>query len=179
VRDFGFDPQRALESIKQAVAEAPAQLAEGFTRVVRDAPEGRIEQLMRSPARKPILDGIFWQMPKLLDRERARGVRASVRWCITGRTDGAVDTYQLEIDNGSAHVIHGPNGPDPGLTITVDGAEFLRLASGNSDPMNAYFKGRIVLVGDIMLAAKLASLFRMPGSGSGSGSGPGPEAPTP
>jgi putative sterol carrier protein len=164
VRDFGFDPQRALESIKQAVAEAPAQLAEGFTRVVRDAPEGRIEQLMRSPARKPILDGIFWQMPKLLDRERAKGVRSSVRWCITGRADGAVDTYQLEIDNGSAHVIHGPSGPDPGLTITVDGAEFLRLASGNSDPMKAYFKGRIEMTGDIMVAAKLAQMFKMPGT---------------
>ena len=166
MREFGFDPQRALESIKRSVAEAPAQLAEGFTRVVRDAPGGRIEQLMRSPARKPILDGIFWQMPKQVDRERAAGVRASVQWRITGRADGAVDTYQLEIDNGSCRVIHGPGGPQPQLTITVDGAEFLRLASGNSDPMEAYLKGRIVLAGDIMLAAKLGSLFRMPGGGS-------------
>ena len=167
MREFGFDPQRALESIKRSVAEAPAQLAEGFTRVVRDAPEGRIEQLMRSPARKPILDGIFWQMPKQLDRERAAGVRSSVRWRITGRADGAVDTYQLEIENGNCRVIHGPSGPVPQLTITVDGAEFLKLASGNSDPMQAYFKGRIVLAGDIMLAAQVASLFRMPGGGSG------------
>jgi putative sterol carrier protein len=167
VRDFGFDPQRAIESIKRSVAEAPAQLAEGFVRVVRDAPEGRIEQLMRSPARRPILDGIFWQIPKQLDRQRAAGLRSSVRWCITGRADGGVDTYQLEIDDGDCRVIRGSDGPDPRLTITVDGAEFLRLASGNSDPMGAYFNGRIVLAGDIMLAAQLASLFRTPRSGPG------------
>jgi putative sterol carrier protein len=172
VRDFGFDPQRALDSIKRSLAEAPAQLAEGFTRAVRDAPEGRIEQLMRSPARKPILDGIFWQMPKQLDRERTTGVRSSIRWCITGRADGGVDTYQLEIADGSCRVIHGPYGSKPHLTITLDGAEFLRLASGNSDPMKAYFTGRIALAGDIMLAAMLASLFRKPGTGPGPGARP-------
>jgi putative sterol carrier protein len=167
VNQFGFDPQRALETIKRSVAEAPAQLAEGFTRVVRDAPPERIEQLMRSPARRPILDGIFWQMPRLLDTQRAAGLRSSIRWCITGRADGGVDTYQLEIEDGRSHVIRGTQGPNPQITITVDGAEFLRLASGNSDPMQAYFNGRLVLAGDIMVAAKLASLFRMPGSGSG------------
>ncbi len=49
------------------------------------------------------------------------------------------------------------------MTITADAAEFVRLATGNSDPMNAYFKGRIKLAGDIMLAARLQALFRVPG----------------
>ena len=163
MRDFGFDPQRALEFIRQSVADAPAQLADGLGRLVREAPPERIEQLMRSPARKPILDGIFWQMPKQLDAAQAAGVSSSIRWCITGRADGGVDAYQLEIKDGRCRTIRGPDGPEAGVTITVDAAEFLRLASGNSDPMQAYFKGRIQLAGDIMLAARLASLFRMPG----------------
>ena len=29
--------------------------------------------------------------------------------------------------------------------------------------MNAYFSGRVALAGDVMLAAKLQSLFRIPG----------------
>ena len=167
MREFGFDPQRALEAVKRIAADAPAQLAGGFGRVVRDVPPERIEQVMRSPARKPILDGIFWQMPKQLDVMQAAGVRSSILWCITGRADGGVDTYQLEIEDGRCRTIRTPHSPDPRLTITVDGVEFLRLASGNSDPMQAYFKGRIQLAGDIMVAAKLASLFRMPGPGSG------------
>jgi len=74
--DFGFDPQRALKFLRQSVSEAPAQLADGFGRLVREAPPDRIEQLMRSPARKPILDGIFWQIPRQLDPAQAAGVKS-------------------------------------------------------------------------------------------------------
>jgi putative sterol carrier protein len=178
MRDFGFDAQRALEFVKQSVSEAPAQLADGFGRVLRDAPPERLEQAMRSPLRKPILDGIFWQMPKQLDARQAAGVRASIRWCITGRADGGVDTYQLELDDGRARIIRGAGAPDPRLTITLDGVEFLRLVSGNSDPMRAYFTGQIKLAGDIMVAAKLATLFRIPGAPGGP-AGPGGTPPSP
>ncbi len=171
VKDFGFDPQRALDAVKRLANDAPGQLADGFGRLVRDAPPERLEQLMHSPARKPILDGIFWQMPKQLDTAQAAGLKTSVRWRITGRPDEGIDTYQLELDNGHCHVIRGEAGPDPRLTITIDGVEFLRLVSGNSDPMKAYFKGRIKLAGDVMVAAKLASLFRMPGGATPDGRG--------
>jgi putative sterol carrier protein len=168
MRDFGFDPQRALEQVKRIAAEAPGHLAEGFGRVVRDVPEDRLEQVMRSPARRPVLDGIFWQMPKQLDAEQAVGVQTSIRWDITGRSDGAIDTYTLAVNDGKASTTRGVNGEPARLTITMDGVEFLRLASGNLDPMQAYFKGRIQLAGDIMVAAKMASLFRMPGPPGGS-----------
>jgi alkyl sulfatase BDS1-like metallo-beta-lactamase superfamily hydrolase len=176
MRDFGFDAQRALEFVKQSVSEAPAQLADGFGRMMREAPPERLEQLMRSPLRKPILDGIFWQMPKQLDARQSAGTRSSIRWCITGRPDGGVDAYQLELDDGRARIIRGTEGPDPRLTITLDGVEFLRLVSGNSDPMRAYFTGQIKLAGDIMVAAKLATLFRIPGAPGAPG---GEAAPPP
>jgi hypothetical protein len=35
--------------------------------------------------------------------------------------------------------------------------------------MQAYFKGQIKLAGDIMVAAKLAALFRIPGAPSANG----------
>ena len=69
--------------------------------------------------------------------------------------------YQLEVDRGQVKTM-GEEG-EPKLTVTMDGVEFLRLASGNSDPMQAYFKGRIELSGDIMVAAKLAQMFKLPG----------------
>lgn len=175
MKDFGFDPQRALDAAKRLAADAPAQLADGFGRLVRDAPPERLEQLMRSPARKPLLEGIFWQMPKQLDSGQANAVTSSIRWCLTGRADGGIDTYQLELEAGRGRIIRGADGPEPRLTITLDGVDFLRLASGNLDPMQAYFKGEIKLAGDIMVAAKLASLFRMPGGGAGGAGGTGDE----
>jgi hypothetical protein len=160
--DFGFDPQRALDQIKRLAADAPAQLADGFGRLIRDAPPERLEQVMRSPARRALLDGIFWQMPRQLDAKHAGELNATVRWCITGRSDDGVDTYLLTVENGHARTSR-EEGTDPRLTITMEGVEFLRLVSGNSDPMSAYFKGRIQMAGDIMIAAQLAQMFRMPG----------------
>ena len=112
----------------------------------------------------------------LVDRLWPRGlakaaahIKTTIRWNITGRHDDGVDTYLLEVDNGTASTNRGVQGPDPKLTITMDGVEFLRLISGNSDPMAAYFKGRIQLTGDIMVAAQLAQIFKMPGTGGGPG----------
>ena len=86
----------------------------------------------------------------------------TIRWRITGRPDDGVDVYQLVVDKGQVKTVKGESG-DPKLTVTMDAVEFLKLASGNLDPMQAYFKGRIELTGDIMVAAKLAQLFKMPG----------------
>ncbi len=145
-------------------------MADGFGRVVQNAPPERLEQLMRSPARKPALDGIFWQMPKQVNAEIAKNLTTTIRWRITGRPDDGADVYQLEVDKGQVKTVKGESG-DPKLTVTMDAVEFLKLASGNLDPMQAYFKGRIELSGDIMVAAKLAQLFKVPGGGGGSGDG--------
>jgi putative sterol carrier protein len=163
--DQWFDPQRALDQLKKFAADAPAQIADGVGRLVRDASPERLDQVMKSPARRAVLDGIFWQMPRQLDAKAAANVKTTIRWNITGRADEGVDTYLLEVDNGTARTNRGVEGPEPKLTITMDGVEFLRLISGNSDPMAAYFKGRIQLAGDIMVAAQLAQLFKMPGGG--------------
>jgi putative sterol carrier protein len=165
--DFGFDPQRALDQLKKFAADAPAQIADGIGRLVRDTSPERLDQLMKSPARRALLDGIFWQMPRQLDAKAAAHIQTAIRWDITGRTDDGVDTYLLEVDNGTARTNRGTEGPDPKLTITIDGVEFLRLISGNSDPMAAYFKGRIQLAGDIMVAAQLANFYKRPGGGAG------------
>ena len=181
----GFDPDRALEKLRKFAADAPAYVADGFGRVVHNASPERLEQLMRSPARKPALDGIFWQMPKQVNADIAKDMTTTIRWRITGRPDDGVDVYQLEVDKGQVKTVKGESG-EPKLTVTMDAVEFLKLASGNLDPMQAYFKGRIELTGDIMVAAKLAQLFKVPGGGDGAGDGgdsayedPPEDGPTP
>jgi putative sterol carrier protein len=166
----GFDPDRAMDKLRKLAADAPGYMADGFGRVVQNAPPERLEQLMRSPARKPALDGIFWQMPKQVNAEIAKDMTTTIRWRITGRPDDGADVYQLEVDKGLVKTVKGESG-DPKLTVTMDAVAFLKLASGNLDPMQAYFKGRIELSGDIMVAAKLAQLFKVPGGRGDSGGG--------
>jgi hypothetical protein len=162
----------ARARVKRLVAEAPAQLADGMARVIRDASGDPLDRLMRTPARRVVLESIFWQLPRHLDRERAAGVSSAVRWRITGRPDGGTDTYHLEIVDGDCRVTRGEAGIDPRLTITLDGAEFVRLVTGKSDALRAYFSGRLTLTGDMMFAGKLVSLFRAPRSGRSATQGP-------
>ena len=156
-------PQRTVATIRRTLAGAPAQVAEGFAQAVGNAPKERLDQVMRSPARRVLLETIFWQMPRHVDPRPARTMNCTIRWRITGKGDGEADVYDLEFTDGRCRVIRGPGAAPPKLTITVDGAEFLRLATGNSDPVKAYFTGRVALAGDVMVAAKASGLFRIPG----------------
>jgi hypothetical protein len=106
--EFGFDPQRALDQLKKFAADAPSQIADGVGRLVRDTSPERLEQLMRSPARRAVLDGVFWQMPRQLDTKQAAGVKTAVLWNITGRSDDGVDSYLLTVDNGQARTERDP-----------------------------------------------------------------------
>jgi putative sterol carrier protein len=139
-------------------------LADGFAGLVRSAPDRWLEQLLSTPARRPVLDGIFWQMPQHINRETSSHVNAVVHWRITNGADGAVDVYELVLEGGRCHARRGPLA-DPQLTITLGAAEFIRLATGISDPVKAYFTGRLALGGDLMLAAKMQGLFRIPRRG--------------
>ncbi len=147
---------------KKAV-ETSEQAAGRVAHALRTAPPERVDQLMRSPARRVILEAIFWQMPRHLDDRLAAGADAAVRWHITGRPDGGEDVFQLEVKDERCRVIRGEGEREPRLSVTVDGAEFLRIATGSSDPMRAYFSGQLRLTGDIMAAARLVSMFRIPG----------------
>ncbi len=149
------------------LTRAPEQLAEGFARAVRSTPDSGLEQVLRTPIRRAVLEAIFWQMPQHFDHKGASGMETTIRWCITRGPGGAADTYELQIAEGRCRARRGEGKSDPQLTITLEAAEFVRLATGNSDPMNAYFSGRVALAGDIMLAARLRSLFRIPGRAQG------------
>jgi putative sterol carrier protein len=92
-------------------------------------------------------------------------MKASIRWCITGGRDGKADIYQLDFAAGGATVTRDPAGPEPQLTITLEAAEFIRIAAGQTDPTRAYFGGRVSLAGDVMLAAKLGTVFKVPARG--------------
>jgi predicted lipid carrier protein YhbT len=158
-----FDRHQAREALQRGLANAPARVADGFASAVRRSPDGRLERLLRTPVRYAVLGGIFSQMPRYFDRDGAMGVDATVRWRITGRADGSADVWDVTIHEARCRVRRGESEAEPRVTITADAAEFVRLATGNSDPMTAYFSGRIQLGGDIMLAARLQTLFRVPG----------------
>jgi alkyl sulfatase BDS1-like metallo-beta-lactamase superfamily hydrolase len=155
---------RRLVAIMSALASAvaPEAMIERVAQTIRSMPPERLDRIMRSPARRLVLEGIFWQMPLHLDRRRAAAVSAAIRWQITGRGDGGQDIFDIVLADGRARVKRGGGEEAPRLTITIDGAEFLRVAVGSSNPVNAYLNGKLALRGDVMQAARLTMLFRIP-----------------
>ena len=89
-------------------------------------------------------------------------MNAAVLWRITGRRDGGSDDFRVLISDGLAKVVRRPSEVRPVVTMTIDGVDFLKLITGGLDPMQGDFKGRIELARDIMFAARLGGMFRVP-----------------
>jgi putative sterol carrier protein len=159
-------PDAFLRQARDRVARVPADLISTLGAGVRGVDEAHLRRVMAfPPARRAVLEAIFRQVPRQLDSRRAAGVELAVRCAIThNRGDGA-DVYDLAVTGGRARVTRGSDAPMPPVTITVDGVEFLRLVTGATDPMRAYMSGELAATGDIMAAARMASMFRVPGAG--------------
>ena len=137
-------------------------IADRLARLAGAVPDRHLELLMRTPARRVVVETIFQLMPRFVDRTAVAGVDMTVRWQIAdGRR--TPDVYDLVIAQRRCRMNRGAEGDrTPLVTITVEPAELLRLALGRANPVQAYLGGRLKLRGDLMQAAKLTSLFKIP-----------------
>ena len=136
-------------------------VANAFARMVAQGSETRLRWLVSGWRRRLVLGGIFRQMPRRLDRQRAKDLEAVIDWRIRGARDGGVDRYQLVIDQGKGRVSRRPGRP-PRSTIELDPLDFLRLAAGVAQGPELFMSGKLKVDGDLMFVASLPSLFRMP-----------------
>ena len=54
---------------------------------------------------------------------------------------------------------------EPKVTIKVGGVNFLKLAAGKASGPVLFMTGKLRLEGDVMLASRLTSFFRIPSAG--------------
>jgi hypothetical protein len=156
------NPQHAVRSAANGLFRAQNQIAERIAGAIERTPRAGLEALMRTPARGPLLAAIFGQMSRRIDPKRAARLEAVVRWHIVGEAgDEHVDTFDLVLAGGNSRIVRPSSDPtNARLTITVTAVDLVRLATGNSDALDAFFRGRVRLRGDFLLAARLAALFR-------------------
>jgi alkyl sulfatase BDS1-like metallo-beta-lactamase superfamily hydrolase len=153
----------ALGSLRRALQASGEDAADRVVKALASVPDARLEQAMRTPARHAVVETIFFLMPRYLDRTRAKGMNLAIRWQVTAPgTGGDPDVYDLVIAERRCRVVRRGRGPAPLVTITIEATDLLRLALGRYNPMQAYFDGKLKLRGDIMQAARLTSLFRIP-----------------
>jgi putative sterol carrier protein len=132
-----------------------------FAQLVKTTPDAELQQIMTSDARPKVLDSIFARFPELFRADRAGSTNAIIHWTITGRPDGGSDTYELVIANGACTLSPSAD-QDPKLAITVGPVDFLKVVSGNGNPMMMFMTGKLKAKGDLGLAANIAQLFDIP-----------------
>jgi putative sterol carrier protein len=132
-----------------------------FAQLVKTTPDPTIAEVMAGPDRAKILDEIFNRMPTLFRADKAGSTQAVIHWIITGGAGGTSDTYETVIENGACTVASRP-ARDPKLAMTMDPVTFLKVVSGDGNPMMMFMTGKIKAKGDLGLAAQVAKLFDIP-----------------
>ena len=146
-----------LESIGDFANVDPKQ----FAQLVKSTPDAELAKIMSSDRRANVLDSIFARFPDLFRAERAGSTNAVIHWNITGRPDGGQDTYELVIGDGACVLSPSP-AQDPKLAVTVGPVDFLKVVSGNANPVMLFMTGKVKAKGDLGLAAKIGDLFDIP-----------------
>jgi putative sterol carrier protein len=132
-----------------------------FAQLVKNAPADQLKAVVQGDQRNKVLGEIFGRMPTLFRADRAGSTNAVIHWVIGDRPDGGADTYELVVANGACTLSPEPVN-EPKLSLTVGAVDFLKVVSGNANPMMLFMTGKLKAKGDLGLAANIANLFDIP-----------------
>ena len=94
-------------------------------------------------------------MKRLFNPAAAAGLNKILQLNITGQEAGV---YAVKIENQTCEVSEG-GVEKPNLTLTMSDKDWLAIAEGKLDAMNAFLSGKVKATGDMMLAMKIPQLF--------------------
>jgi hypothetical protein len=132
-----------------------------FAQMVKSASNDDLGKIMSGDGRKKVLDEVFGRMPGLFRADRAGSTSAVIHWTVGDGPDGSSDTYELVIADGACTLSPTP-AHDPKLALTVGGGDFLKVVSGNANPVMLFMTGKLKAKGDLGMAAKIGDLFDIP-----------------
>ena len=135
-----------------------------FVKAIADTPDEQLAAGMADEqVRTMVLDGIFSQMAEHFHGEKAGHTEAVIEWRIVDKPSGHEDRYQVIVTGGTCSV-EKDGGHAPRVTFTVAPVDFLKLVSGNAGGPTMFMTGKLKIDGDLMFAAGVQSLFRIPGA---------------
>jgi putative sterol carrier protein len=95
--------------------------------------------------------------PKAFIPSAAEGVEAVIQYRLTGDEGG---DYIIAIKDGACSVEPGL-AESPKMTLTADAGDFRDVLTGKANGMQYFMMGKLKLAGDLNLAMKLTSFFKM------------------
>lgn len=100
---------------------------------------------------------LIYNHEKAFRPDVAEGVNVVIQYHLTG--DEAGD-YIIDIKDGVCKVSEGI-AENPAMTLTADGRDFADVLLGKANGMQYFMTGKLKLSGDLNLAMKLTSFFKM------------------
>jgi putative sterol carrier protein len=94
---------------------------------------------------------------KAFKPEAAEGVEAVIQYYLTGDEGG---DWIITIQDGKCTVAEGV-AENPKMTLTADASDFRDVLLGKVNGMQYFMQGKLKLAGDLNLAMKLTSFFKM------------------
>ncbi|GGV32351.1 sterol-binding protein [Streptomyces longisporoflavus] len=133
---------------------------EEFAKIVKGLSGKEITEIAQdAELRTRVLQEVFGRMGRQFKPEAAGTLKALIRWKITG-IDEAV--YETDISEGTCVVREGRSDAEPRVTLVMADAEFLKLVSGNANPVTMFMMRKLKIAGDVALAAGLTRYFDIP-----------------
>jgi putative sterol carrier protein len=136
----------------------PVDVATALKRVKGE----HLAKVMHSGFRTVVLAEIFRRLPEFVDPKKAAKAQLRVGFRLTGAPSGEVERYVVEVDRGMATVTSGDEGGDRDATVTCEGHDFLRLATGHLSPIAGVLRGQLKVKGDRAKALQLSSVIDIP-----------------
>jgi putative sterol carrier protein len=121
-----------------------------------------LKKVMASEFRPVVLGEIFRRLPDFVNQHKARNVSLAVGFRLLGNPSGEVDRYVVRVHDGVALVETGDAGDEPDATVTCQGHDYLRLATGHLNPVFGVLKGTLKVKGDRAKALQLSSIIDIP-----------------
>lgn len=147
---------------EEPAASQPAGFdTETLARLVRSTPD---EQLIAGlKVNRDVLIGeIFRRFPERLSEE-GRQQNGVIKFKIGGRDGGGADRWYIVLRDGRCET-----GRDldlqPQTTISLSALSFIKLVTGNVNPVELFLTRRLRVRGNLVFAARMQSFFTIPGS---------------
>jgi putative sterol carrier protein len=152
------------EEISIAEAELAQFEPQQFADLIANSKDERVSEIIHGPLRKQVLDEIFGRMAEHVEPSQIAGLDTVVHFKILDRPEeqgGGYDHYEVIFADGACRASDYPT-QDPKVTIKTSGVHFLKLAAGKASGPVLFMTGKLKLEGDVMLASRLTSFFRIP-----------------
>jgi putative sterol carrier protein len=101
---------------------------------------------------------IFDAMPTQINADAAKGMNSVIQFNLSGDGGG---NYYVEIKDGTATVGEGTHA-SPNMTMTLAASDYVDMITGKLNGQMAFMSGKLKIAGDMGLAMKMQTLFKMP-----------------